>query len=56
MEHIEQEELYQIKGGTSISATFINSFTSMIKALFGIGQNLGASLRRIYEDSMCPLK
>lgn len=56
MEQIKKDELYQIKGGTSLSSAMVSSFTSMIKALFAIGQNLGSSLRRIHEDMMCPLK
>lgn len=56
MEQVNKETLLQIEGGTSFSATMVNSFTTLIKALFTIGQNLGESIRRIKENTMCPLE
>lgn len=50
---IEYQELSKIRGGTSITATFLSSFARMISSIYDVGNNLGSSIRRIVEKRMC---
>lgn len=56
MKQVDNCELDFIIGGDSISGTVINAFTNIIKLLMDAGRSLGSSIRRISEDSLCPLK
>jgi len=50
------EVLNDIVGGATISGTIINAFTNIIKVLKEAGVGLGSSIRRIVDNSICPLK
>lgn len=57
MKKIEEKELEEILGGnTSISGPIINAITNVIKLLKDAGYSLGSGLRRISENSLCPLE
>ena len=49
------KELKNIYGGTSITPSIVNAFTSSIKILYEIGQNFGSSIRRIIMKDLCDL-
>lgn len=56
MKPIKDEELENIKGGTSISGTIINALVNVIKELKAAGYSFGSGIRRIAEGNVCPLK
>lgn len=52
---VEDIELNKINGGGGLGATFLNYLSNAIKTVYGIGQDLGGSLRRIATRKTCPL-
>lgn len=50
------KKLETICGGATISSSFVNAFTNIIKILMEAGHNFGSAIRRISEDKVCPLK
>lgn len=56
MNNLSSKELKEIEGGTSITGTIINAFTSSMKTLFDFGRSLGNSIRRIKEDKLCTIQ
>ncbi len=51
---LEQKELLLVYGGaTRISGTLINSIARLGKLLYGVGQGLGSSIRRIKSRKLC---
>lgn len=56
MKPIREQELENIKGGTSISGTIINALVNVIKELKAAGYSFGSGIRRIAEGKVCPLK
>lgn len=50
------KKLETIYGGTTISSSFVNAFTNIIKILMEAGHNFGSSIRRISENNICPLE
>ena len=56
VEHkLTETQLAEINGGASLSGSFINSFTDAIKTVYGIGQDLGGSMRRIATGNLCKI-
>lgn len=55
MRTLTKKELEQIEGG-SISASMINYIVRGIDAFMDVGRSLGSALRRMGEQSLCPLK
>ena len=55
MKHIKEDKLDKINGG-NISGSIINAVVSIIEVLKNAGYALGSGIRRISEDSLCPLK
>ncbi len=55
MRNIKANDLDKIKGG-NISGPIINAVVSIIEVLKNAGISLGSGIRRIAEDSLCPLK
>lgn len=49
----EEESVKFIGGAGGITATLINSVTSLVKFVYQIGQNLGASIRRKVNKTVC---
>lgn len=57
MRRINDDKLCNITGGSSgLTSSMINAFTNIIKELFSAGHSLGSAIRRISEDSLCPLE
>ena len=48
--------LKKLKGGTTMSASLINSFIRGINSFMDIGRYLGSSIRRIVGGNSCPLR
>lgn len=53
---LNKNELNNIVGGKSISATLVNAGVSAFKAIYTFGQYFGSSIRRIYKKNLCSLK
>ena len=56
MDKVLDNELDKIIGGSSVSGTLLNAFTTIIKFIYEVGEGIGSSLRRIGEGDLCPLK
>ena len=52
---VEDIELSKISGGDGLGATFLNYLTNALKTIYGVGQELGGSIRRISTGKSCPL-
>ena len=55
MREIETAKLPEITGGTTITATVINAIVNVIKVIKETGYSLGSGIRRISENTICPL-
>ena len=53
MSKLNKDDLKNIDGGTSISGTLINAFTSGMKTILDIGRSFGSAIRRLKEDKLC---
>ena len=56
MKNCKHSELEMIVGGTNVTGSLINSFSSFIKTIMEVGSQVGSALRRISEGNMCPLE
>ena len=56
MNKLNDKELKELEGGTSITGTIINAFTSTLKTVYEFGRSLGNALRRIKEDKLCEIQ
>ncbi len=54
MKDVELDKI--IGGGSSISGTVLNAFTTIIKFIYEVGEGVGSSIRRIRDGDLCPLK
>lgn len=50
---LENHELIIIRGGASISATFLNSISRLVESLMDVGRSLGTAIRMIYSNRSC---
>lgn len=55
MNKLNNNELDVIDGGATLSGTLINAITGAGKFIYGIGQALGSSIRRIAGGNYCSL-
>ena len=55
MKKIEDNVLYEIEGGTSISGTLINAFVDGINTIMDVGRSFGSAIRRIVSGNLCEL-
>ena len=57
MVELKEEKLNNtVGGGTTITGTLVDALVDVAKTIYGFGQGLGSSIRRLAEDSMCPLQ
>lgn len=57
MNKLEAKELDNITGGnTTVSGPIINAIVNVINVLKAAGYSFGSSIRRIAENSLCPLE
>ena len=52
---VNDKELEKINGGDGLGATFLNYLAKAIETVFGVGQELGGSIRRIATGKTCSL-
>ena len=52
---LNNEELFTVNGGASITGTLINAFARGINSLLDLGRSLGSAVRRIITGSMCEI-
>lgn len=55
MNKLNEEELYEINGGASLTGVLVNAFISTGKFIYSLGQSLGTSIRRIGSGNYCSL-
>lgn len=57
MKNINNEELDSIKGGQveSVTGPIINAVVNVVKLLQDAGYSIGSGVRRMIENSLCPL-
>ena len=53
MKKLKEEELLNIKGGVSVSATVINAFARAGQLLYDLGRSLGTAIRMIGKKKAC---
>ncbi|MFI3307604.1 MAG: hypothetical protein R3Y21_03450 [Mycoplasmatota bacterium] len=52
---MNDKKLKQIKGGFTLSASFVSAIVSSVKIVFEIGQSFGSAFRRSNEGNLCTL-
>lgn len=50
---IDEDVLYRIDGGLSLSGSLINSFTDGIETIMNVGRSLGTAIRRMISGNLC---
>lgn len=50
---LDDMQMLSYTGGAGITAALINAFNSLIKTFYGVGQNLGSTIRRVISHSNC---
>ena len=56
MDRVDDAFLDNVVGGSTVSGTLMNAFTSIVKFIYEVGEGIGSSIRRISEGDLCPLK
>lgn len=56
MKVLDDNELFNVIGGVSISGTLIKSFASAITTVVDIGRSFGTALRRIWGKAICSIR
>lgn len=54
MSEISNEQLKEIRGGATVSASFMNAIIKGIDVILGLGRSLGSAIRRIQDKNVCP--
>ena len=52
---MSKEELMNIVGGVSFSATLLNAITKAVSTIYDIGRRLGSSIIRTKTGNVCPV-
>ena len=55
MRELKKEEMLNIEGGASFSASMLNAIYKTIEVIYSIGESLGSYIRRVAEKSMCDI-
>ena len=55
MKELSNKELCETYGGTTLTGSLVDAFVGGVKFIYDVGKNLGFSLRRITEGSLCPI-
>lgn len=53
MKELKNEQLYEVQGGFSFSASFLNSLARSVNSILELGRTFGSSIRRISCNSYC---
>lgn len=51
---LTEEELLQVTGGATLSATMINAIVKGVDIVLDIGRSLGTAIRRLGDHKTCP--
>lgn len=54
MKELSFEQLEEVKGGISITGTFINAIVRGIDVIMELGRSLGSAFRRSMDHQLCP--
>ena len=52
---LKQEQLKNINGG-AITSAMLNAITKAVNTLYELGKQTGSALRRVIENTYCPIK
>ncbi len=55
MNKLEKQQLLEIRGGLSMSGSLLSYIIKGFNTILELGRNLGSSIRRIHNGSMCSL-
>ncbi len=55
MKELDNKKLCETTGGDHISGTLMDAFVTGVKVVYDIGRDLGFSIRRFFEGSICPI-
>jgi len=55
MTELRKDEMLNIEGGTSFSASMLSAIYKTIETIYSIGESLGSYIRRVTENKMCDL-
>lgn len=50
---LSEEQLLQINGGVSASASMVNAFVRGFTLILNLGRSLGTSIRRMQDNNLC---
>lgn len=53
MKELKKEELLNINGGTTISASLLNAASRAITLIINMGRSLGSAIRRTFNGKLC---
>lgn len=53
MMKLENNDLINIYGGSTISGTLLNSVSRILETIMDVGRSLGTSIRMIYSGKRC---
>jgi len=53
MKKLKKEEMFKVKGGTSLSSAMLNALMRTISGMFTIGQAVGSAIRRALGKNYC---
>ena len=53
MVKLQKDELLNISGGASISASWLNAMSRAVTTLMDLGKSLGTSIRRSISGKIC---
>ena len=53
MKELRKEELLDVVGGATISATLINAVTRAVTTIIDLGKTLGSAIRRAISGTVC---
>lgn len=55
MRKLNNQELMEIEGGATLTASFLNAASRALSTLMDIGRSLGTSIRRMINGSYCSI-
>lgn len=55
MKELKKEELLNVVGGATWSASMLNALSRAVSTLMDLGRSLGTSIRRSISGKVCPV-
>lgn len=53
MERLKKEEMFLVKGGTSLTSAMLNALMRTVSVMFSVGQAVGSAIRRAVNKNYC---